>query len=248
MGSMSVMPSAHAASDPRPGAASRADRDPVLACPGDEVRDDEVVAGEPEIGDHRDLVLEAFAVLGGLGALAEAPDEARARRPGEAALRGLPRLHRELGRHVLPELELQGAAPGDLQGVLDRLGDVREAVPASRPRSAGTAPRCSGAGGPGRRGSTPPGCTRAPRAPRTPGVRGSARRSSRPTGTPCSAARRTVSSRRASSPSRARAVRDRGSSGPRSGRAIRPRGGARAPARRGRRPGPPRRRGTRRSR
>ena len=115
----------------RPGAgtASGSDRHPVRARPGDEVRDDEVVAGEPQLHDHLDLVFEPFAIRGRIRLVLEAPFEAGASRYGESLLGALAGRDRERGQVLLSELDLDAASAGDLQGVLDRLRNVRETVP-----------------------------------------------------------------------------------------------------------------------
>ena len=111
------------------GTAAGADRHPVRARPGDEVRDDEVVAREPELRDHLELVVEPFAIRAGIRPVAQAPLEPGARRFGEAAFGALAGLDRERGQALLPELDLDAAPARDFQGVLDRLRNVRETVP-----------------------------------------------------------------------------------------------------------------------
>jgi hypothetical protein len=116
---------------PRAGAAPRADRNAVRLGPLDEVRDDEEVARELHLRDDLQFEGEAlFVVLDGGGLPVAQRLEARL----EARLG----LRLELGRLVAPALgvearqdrlallDAEGAAPGDLDRVLDRLRQVGE--------------------------------------------------------------------------------------------------------------------------
>ena len=115
----------------RARAASGTYRDVVVLGPVDEVGNDQEVAGEAHLHDHVDFDFKTLAVV--LGAEAGGgclPGQAR----GEAAacLLADPRCqiepfrHREIRQVVRAELELQGAALGQLDGVLDGLRQVRK--------------------------------------------------------------------------------------------------------------------------
>jgi hypothetical protein len=116
------------------GAPARPDRDPVAARVGDEVRDDQEVAGEAHRPDHAELVLHALRVLGEArrDRLVRVEAEARAQAlPGllaEHRLAGRTRRQLELRQVVAArvEVEVDLAALRDLEGVRERRGMVVE--------------------------------------------------------------------------------------------------------------------------
>ncbi len=81
--------------DERAGAraAARADGDPVLARPPDEVRDDQEIPGEPHLTDNIELHAQPLAVLAPLGGIEDS---------GQSRLEATQRLgaHEVLGRGV----------------------------------------------------------------------------------------------------------------------------------------------------
>ncbi len=111
------------------GTAAGADRHAVALAPGDEVRHHQEVAGEAHLLDDAQLVIQSLPILlqrPRRRMLQQAPFQ-----PGDGQLpqvvgHGDAFRHREVRQVVLAELETQGAAAGDLQGILDRFRQVGE--------------------------------------------------------------------------------------------------------------------------
>ncbi len=112
------------------GAATRSDGNRVGARPRDEVGDDEEVALEAHLADDLDLAREPLSVARrGVGSDAElgaALDE-----PARGTLlEKLPRrravVRDEVGQEHAADVDLERAAPRDLDGVRERLGQIRE--------------------------------------------------------------------------------------------------------------------------
>jgi len=113
------------------GTTARADRNAIVLAPADEVRNDQEVAGEAHLDDDVQLAFQPRLVVGQRMAGGE-------RRQGEAFLQALSRQfadvavevvaggHREVGQVILAELQLQGAAPGQLDRVFQCFGKVGE--------------------------------------------------------------------------------------------------------------------------
>ncbi len=127
-----------------PGAAARAHRDPLPLGPADEVRDDQEIARELHLDDDFELELEPIAVALerrlAVGSGSDVRDDVALEPPLEAAPRLLPerqgldlepvartRGSGSVGRQDrLAAGDLEGAAPGDDEGVGDRLGQILE--------------------------------------------------------------------------------------------------------------------------
>ena len=117
------------------GAAARPHGHAVVPGPADEVRHDEEVTGETHAGDHAELQLQARAVLllarfplgAGLGErLLQAQCESALRLRFQEALDCVAFRHREGRQVVLAQLQVEVAALGDLDGVLQGFRQVRE--------------------------------------------------------------------------------------------------------------------------
>jgi hypothetical protein len=112
------------------GAAPRAHGDAARLRPLDEVRHDQEVAGETHLGDHPDLPLEPLlVVLGrrGVGlALGYAGLQPLARLVGQLVGLRAPALGREARQERIALVDHEGAAPGDIEGVVAGLRQVGE--------------------------------------------------------------------------------------------------------------------------
>ncbi len=120
---------------PGAGAAPGPDRDVVVLGPVDEVGDDQEVAGKAHLVNDVELQLQTLVV--GLAPLAEirrlpvedvlqAPLQSLAGLVGEELLHAHAFRNREVRKEILAQGQLQVAALGDLDAVLQRLGDVGE--------------------------------------------------------------------------------------------------------------------------
>ncbi len=106
-------------------------RDAVVLGPVDEVRHDQEVAGEPHAHDDVDFQVQAspvafFGVPGGHRQFGQATVQAAMRLGADPAFERLIAGHRERRQGVLPQGELEVAALGEGEGVVDGVGDVGE--------------------------------------------------------------------------------------------------------------------------
>ena len=113
------------------GTAARAHRNAVLLAPVDEVRDDQKVAGKAHLDDDVQLALEPRVVVGarmagGQRGEREALFQTLPREFADVAVEVVALGHREVRQVIGTELEFERAAPGELDGVCQRLGQVRE--------------------------------------------------------------------------------------------------------------------------
>ena len=102
------------------GAAARADADAVPLREADEVRDDQEVVGEAHLADRLELEAEPLLQLGRRAAVAPL-DEPLLAELDEVLERVAAVGHRELGQQDPAELDLDGAALGDLERAPQRL-------------------------------------------------------------------------------------------------------------------------------
>ena len=103
--------------------------DSIRPRPGDEIRDDQEVAGESHGLNDLELRLQAFpvgSVIPGNARPYKPVFQAPAGTVGEVPLEGGVFGDGECRQAVAPEAQFQVAAPGNLHGVLQRLGQIRE--------------------------------------------------------------------------------------------------------------------------
>ena len=112
-------------------AAARADRDALVLAPLDEVGHDQEVAGKPHLDDGVELEIQPLDVVLAAAAfgqrvLRQPCLQARVGLGADPAVQGFIAGHRVGGQGVLAQGQFQVAAPGQVDGVGDRIGHVGE--------------------------------------------------------------------------------------------------------------------------